>query len=145
LKYIRWPRENTGPDGAGRNILLLIAIVFAAWSLVAAACISVPAASDKETGSMLNNTMQYIKQHHTDAAPFITENISFTQVAASDKRKIGYNRVDYSGGGWTVTVGHAATAVIIEEISASYDNGKIVWTGRNQDGVISEDSYNYTQ
>ena len=89
--------------------------------------------------------MQYIRQHHTDAAPFISEKITFMQVAASNKRKIGYNRVDYSGGGWTVTIGHAATAVIMEEISASYNNGKIVWNGRSQDGVISEDSYNYTQ
>ena len=147
LKYIKWTGEKSGSDGAGRNSLLLIAIAFAVWSLAAAACSSVPVTSDKETGSMdiLNNTMQYIRQHHTDAAPFISEKITFMQVAASNKRKIGYNRVDYSGGGWTVTIGHAATAVIMEEISASYNNGKIVWNGRSQDGVISEDSYNYTQ
>ena len=148
MKYIKWPGENTGSDGASRNILLLMtAVAFIVISAAAAACTSVPAASDKEAGSMdiLNNTMQYIRQHHADAAPFIAGNIAFTQTAASDKRKIGYNSVEYSGGGWMVTVGHAATAVIVEEISASYNNGKIVWTGRSQNGAISEDSYNYTQ
>lgn len=89
--------------------------------------------------------MQYIKQHHTNAATFIADNITFTQVSASDRRKIGYSSAVYSGGGWTVTVGHASTAVIIEEINASYNDGKIVWTGRSKDGVISEDNYKYIE
>ena len=93
---------------------------------------------------LLKGTMSFIKAHHSDAAPFISGSLAFTQASASDKRKIGYNREVYSGGGWTVTVGHAATAKIFEEINASYNNGKIQWTGRSQDGVINEDSYNYT-
>jgi hypothetical protein len=144
VKYLKWPGENTG---AGRNaLLLLMAMVLIAWSTASAACSSAPAEADKETGSMviLNNAMQYIKQQHADAAPFIPENLAFT-AAPGDKRRTGFSQGVYNGGGWTMTMGHAVTAELVYEISADYNNGKIIWNGFSKDGVISELSYTFTQ
>lgn len=86
--------------------------------------------------------MAYIKAHHPEAAPYIADKIPFIRADSSDKRKIGYSRATYSGAGWTVTVGHAATAELVYDISADYTSGKITWNGTSKDGYITELSYN---
>ena len=88
---------------------------------------------------MLNNVMNYIKANHPDAAPFIKENIPWTQ--SSSIKRVGYTEATYNGDGWTVTIGHAVTAEVIYEIKAEYNSGAIVWTGTAQNDTITEESY----
>jgi hypothetical protein len=148
VKYIKWPGANAGAGGAVRNtLLLMVATALIAWSVASAACAAAPAEADREVGNMviLTNAMQYIKQHHADAAPFIPDNLAFTAAAPGDKRRTGFSQGVYNGGGWTMTMGHAVTAELVYEISADYNNGKIVWNGFSKDGVISELSYTFTQ
>jgi hypothetical protein len=92
-----------------------------------------------ETGDMLNSVMDYIKANHTDAAPFIKEDMKWTE-AGSAKRP-GFTGVTYSAGGWTVAIGHAVTAEVIYDVRAEYRGGKILWVGTIKDSVITEESY----
>ncbi len=86
----------------------------------------------------MNNVMDYIKQKHSDAAPFIKEGIRWTK--ADTVVRVGYTRSVYRGDGWSVTVGRGAIAETMYEARAEYDN-IIVWIGTIKDGHITEDSY----
>jgi len=97
---------------------------------------------DQIMADMLSSLMDYIKQNHTDAAPFIKDNMSWTK--SSQVAKVGYTRYVYTGDAWTVTIGHAVTAEVIYDIRAEYSNEKIVWLGTIKDGVINEESYTRT-
>jgi hypothetical protein len=90
-------------------------------------------------GNMLNSVMDYIKANHTDAAPFIKEDMKWTE-AGSAKRP-GFTGVTYNAGGWTVAIGHAVTAEVIYDVRAEYRGGKIVWVGTIKEGTITEESY----
>jgi len=113
-----------------------------AWCIAAPACSAAPVVADRDpvTMEILNSAMGYIKEHHPDAAAFIREDAVYT-ADTGDKRKLGYSKVIYNGGGWVVSIGHAVTVDLIYDITADYSNGKIVWIGRSTDGKIGEDSY----
>ena len=122
---------------------ILVAAVILSAVLGSAACSSGAAAlAEKEQTEMdiLHSTMSYIGSHHADAAAFIPADISFNQLP-HDQRKVGYGSVTYTGGGWEVSIGHAITLDEIYDMRADYQSGKIVWIGRSQDSVITEDSY----
>jgi hypothetical protein len=89
--------------------------------------------------NMLNSIMHYIEQKHPDAAPFIKENTAW--IKSGSIKRIGYTEATYDGDGWTVTIGHAATAELIYEVRAEYHSGEIVWTGIIKDDTITEESY----
>lgn len=88
--------------------------------------------------TLLNNVMEFINRNHPDAAPFITQNISWSE--AVDVVRVGYSGKTYKSNGWAVTVGRAAIAEIAYEIRAEYEN-RIIWLGIFKDGIISERSY----
>jgi len=90
-------------------------------------------------GDMLDSVMDYIKQNHPDAAPFIKENIPWT--ARTEVLSDGYSRDVFTGNGWTVTIGHAVTAEVIYEVTAEYNDERIIWVGMIKGGVITEKSY----
>lgn len=87
----------------------------------------------------LSLVIEYIKQKHPDAAPFIREGLSWAKSKA--ERRIGYTRSVYTADGWTIAIGHAATAEIIYEVIAEYDKEKIVWKGTIKNDIITEESY----
>jgi len=89
---------------------------------------------------ILIDALAYIKAHHADAAEFINDNIAFTS-SYSGKEKQGYSGVTYTGGGWTISVGHAIVPDYAYGIKADYSNGKIVWVGTSKNGQIQEESY----
>ena len=89
---------------------------------------------------ILIDALAYIKAHHVDAAEFISDTITFTS-SYSGKEKQGYSGVTYTGGGWTINVGHAIVPNYSYSIKADYSNGKIVWVGTSKNGQIQEVSY----
>ncbi|MFC1892907.1 hypothetical protein ACFLYR_02560 [Chloroflexota bacterium] len=91
------------------------------------------------TEDIPKNVMGYIKQKHPDAAPLIRENVSWTR--SSGDIKVGYSRYEYTGDGWTLTVGHAITPETIYDVRAEHEDEGIVWVGIIKEGVISEESY----
>ncbi len=93
---------------------------------------------------LLHSIMSFIGQHHAEAAPFIKADAAYTQTSSSGKGMLGYSSVTYSGGGWTVTVGHAVVPDYVNEITADYGNGKITWTGTEKNGQVTEASYTKT-
>jgi hypothetical protein len=120
--------------------LILIIAVLIGLSSCAQSNVSQNTNTDKiMTDEMLNSVMNYIKANHTDAAPFIKENIPWAE--SSTVKRMGYTGYTYIGDGWTVTIGHAVTAEVIYEIRAEYDSGKIVWTGTVKDNTITEEGY----
>jgi hypothetical protein len=88
---------------------------------------------------MPNSVMEYIKQNHPDAAPFIKENIPWT--ARNEVLSDGYSRDVFTGGGWKVVIGHTITAKVIYGVTAEYSDEGIVWVGAVKDGTITEESY----
>lgn len=91
------------------------------------------------TGDMLTKVMDYIKQNHQDAAPFIKENISWS--ARTEVMSDGYSRDAFTGDGWKVTIGHAIIPEVIYEVRAEHNDGGIVWVGTVKDGAVTEKSY----
>ena len=83
--------------------------------------------------------MNYIKEKHLDAAPFIKENIFWAR--SSGDMQVGYSWNIYTGDGWTLTVGHAVTPETIYDVKAEHEDEGIVWVGTIKEGVISEESY----
>lgn len=59
----------------------------------------------------VSTIMDYIKQNHPDAAPFIKEGMSWAKT--SGPKQMGYTEATYTGDGWTVTIGRAVTAEIV--------------------------------
>jgi len=96
---------------------------------------------DEVTMEILNNAITFIKANHPDAAVFMPADISFTLSSSTGKDIEGYTGVIYSGGGWTISIGHAIVPNYAWGIKADYDNGKIVWIGDSKNGQISEESY----
>lgn len=94
---------------------------------------------DQIMADILSSLMDYIKQNHPDAAPFIKENMPWTK--SSQVIKVGYTRYVYTGDGWTVTIGHPITAEVIYDVRVEYSSERIVWIGTIKDGVITEKSY----
>jgi hypothetical protein len=137
MQVYKYYRRNPG------SLAWLLAATLLAPLTLGLACSAASSAApqDQPELDIISNAMAYIREHHPDAAPYIPDNIDFKQSDTGDKRKIGYSRALYSGSGWTVSVGHAVTAVIIYEISADYSNNKIIWNGTSKNGDISEDSY----
>lgn len=90
---------------------------------------------------ILESTMSYIKANHLDAAPFITDHISFTISGGTGKDIEGYAGVTYTGGGWVISMGHPIVPNYAWGIKADYGNGKIVWIGSSSNGQITEESY----
>ena len=88
---------------------------------------------------ILSTVMDYIRENHPDAAPFIKEGISWAKT--SGPKQMGYTEATYTGDGWTVTVGHAVTAEIVYEVRAEHDKQGIVWSGTIKDDVITETNY----
>ena len=86
-----------------------------------------------------DSVMDYIKQNHLDAAPFIKEDMSWTK--SSPVILDGYSRDFFTGDGWKVTVGHAVTAEVIYEVRTEHNGERIVWVGTVKDGTITEESY----
>ena len=89
--------------------------------------------------STLNSVMDYIEQNHPDAAAFINEGISWTR--SSQTIRIGHTQNVYNGDGWTVSIGHSATAEPFLDVRAEYNDGAIVWVGMIKESVITESSY----
>jgi hypothetical protein len=88
--------------------------------------------------------MSFIAQHHADAVAFIKGDTSFALSGTSGKGLLAYTWAAYSGGGWTVKIGHAVVPDYVNEITADYDSGKITWTGTEKNGQITEVSYTKT-
>ena len=87
----------------------------------------------------LNSVMDYIKQHHSDAAQFISGDISWTRTSQSALP--GYTSNVYDGDGWTVTIGRAIVPEFFYEVRAEHSAEAIVWLGRIENGTITETSY----
>ena len=117
-------------------------IIMALGLLVFPACGEPPPETNGDeivAGDMLNSVMHYIRENHTDAAPFITGDMKWTETGSA--KRPGYTGVTYSASGWTIAIGHTITAEIIYNVRAEYPGRKIVWLGTIKDGVITEESY----
>ncbi|MCX6006485.1 MAG: hypothetical protein NTZ34_04390 [Chloroflexi bacterium] len=90
---------------------------------------------------ILKSSLAYIKATHTDAAAFISDNISFTITGSSGNDIDGYTGATYKGDGWTVRVGHAIVPDYAYGIRAEYGKGKIVWVGTSKNRQLNEESY----
>lgn len=88
---------------------------------------------------MLNSVMEYIRQHHSDAAEFIDEDISWSRTDQTFRD--GYTRNVYSGDGWMVIVGLTIVPGAFYDVRAEHITEAIVWVGRIEDGSIIETSY----
>jgi len=125
------------------SVIVLMGAGILGGVLAGISCAGTPPskAGNQVTMDILNNSLSYIKANHPDAAPFISNNISFTPVSSTGKDIEGYTSVTYTGGGWVVSIGHAIVPNYAWGIKADYDNGKIVWTGSSRNGQITEESY----
>jgi hypothetical protein len=88
---------------------------------------------------ILNYILTYIKQHHSDAAPFIKDNLSWQRSATT--KKMGYSGYTYTGDSWIITIGHPITAEEIFDLRADYGDGLIIWSGIFKNNAISEIMY----
>lgn len=86
-----------------------------------------------------DSVMDYIKQNHPDAAPFIEEDISWTK--SSQDITVGHSRYVYTGGCWTLKIGHSITAEVIYGIEAECSEAGILWVGTIKGGTITEEGY----
>ena len=121
------------------GLVLILVFLMGLSSCVGSETQQEPDTDNNMADEMLNNVMDYIKANHPDAAPFIKENMSWTQ--SSSIKRVGYTEATYNSDGWAVTIGHAVTAEIIYEIKAEYHSGEIVWTGTVKNSTITEESY----
>lgn len=125
-----------------RNLVVVLVII-AGISLSGLASCANPAAKEpsgeQNMGNMLNKVMDYIRQNHLDAAPFIKENVTWAESGLP--KRMGYTGYTYTGGGWIVTIGHAITAEILYDVRAEYSAEGIVWVGMVKDDVVAEESY----
>jgi len=90
---------------------------------------------------ILTASLTYLKSHHSDAAVYLTDNISFTQITATGKGRLGYTGVTYTGGAWNISIGHPVVPDYSWEITANYNGGQIVWVGSWKNGILGEVSY----
>lgn len=96
-----------------------------------------------ETMQLVKDSMAFIKNHHPDAAPYISDATEYERISETGIDIQGYSGAVYQGRGWTIKVGSAITAQLLLEIRSEYDEGKIVWVGFYEEGEIIEDSYEY--
>ena len=135
--------KNTSYKLPATKVLILMVvtgILFTCLSVIACSDERLSATGEQTVMDILKNTMIFIKAHHPDAAALINDNISFT-LSTGDRQNQGYTRVICSGGGWTVSIGHAITPDNIYDIRAEYVKGQIVWVGSSKNGQIREESY----
>lgn len=125
------------PEVLMKNLSVGLALIVGIGLLGICSCAK-PAASEPYE-EMVVSVMDYIKQNHPDAAPFIKQPMSWT--VTSPVIKYGYTRCTYTGDGWTVTIGHAATVEVVHEVTAEYNAEEIVWVGTIKDDAITEKSY----
>jgi hypothetical protein len=102
---------------------------------------SAPSNGDSTMQDVLNKSLAYVKSHHADAARYLTDNITFSQISSTGKKNLGYTGATYTGGGWAVEIGHAVVPDYSWEIRADLNNGQITWVGSSKNGQISEVSY----
>ena len=88
---------------------------------------------------LLTRVTTYISEHHPDAAASLPDDISWTQV--SKTKKVGYTRYVYQGNGWEVSIGLAATAEPLYEITAENEAAGIIWKGTVKDSTVTEITY----
>lgn len=122
-----------------KNLIIGLSVIIGVTLLGFCSC-SKPAISEPQK-EMLASIMEYIKQNHPDAAPFINDNIAFTLSSSTGKDTQGYGRATYTGGGWTVNIGSPFVPDYAYDLTADYGNGKIVWLGTSKNGQIEEGSY----
>jgi hypothetical protein len=102
---------------------------------------SAPSNGDSTLQDILNKSLAYVKSHHADAARYLTDNITFSQSSSTGKKTLGYTGAIFTGGGWTIGIGHAVVPDYSWEINADLNNGQIVWVGSSKNGQIGEVSY----
>jgi hypothetical protein len=89
---------------------------------------------------MLKTILDFIKENHPDACVPAADENCFT-VNSDSRRKPGYRRTVYNGGGWEIAIGRPVTPEKIYNIRAEYQNRRIIWKGRIINGKIEENSY----
>lgn len=89
---------------------------------------------------ILKTIVQYIKENHPEAGLPEADGICY-KVDSDSRRKLGYSRSVYSGGGWDISIGRPVTPERIYNVKAEYNNGDIVWVGRVINGKVEEKSY----
>ncbi len=122
-------------------ILALLPVLSMGGSYWSCSGASPSAAGDEVTMKILDRAVSYIRANHPDAASLLPDAGSFTRSGGTGKDIEGYSGVTYKGGGWTISIGHAIVPNFVWGIKADYGNGKIVWTGTDRDGQITEESY----
>jgi len=89
---------------------------------------------------ILKLVVEYIKEHHPEAGALIKDYSKFTEKPEGE-RLFGYTRVEFVGGNWNISIGHAVTPLTIYRVRADYNNGEIVWIGKIIKEQVEEDSY----
>ena len=89
---------------------------------------------------VLKTILEYIKENHPDAGLPEADGICY-KVNSDSRRKLGYSRSVYSGGGWDISIGRPVTPQKVYNVKAEYQNGDIVWVGRIINGKAEEKSY----
>jgi len=88
---------------------------------------------------MLESVLAFIKKNHPETSSLIPGNIRWT--GAGLVRKPGYSSQAYSGGGWTVTIGHAVIPEPVYDVKAENAGAGIIWTGKIQNELVQETGY----
>ena len=125
-----------------KDLLVVLVVIVGIGLLGLSSCAGSAAqeeSGEQIMGNILNRVMDYIKQSHLDAAPFIKENTPWTK--SSSVKRMGYSGYTYAGGGWVVSIGHSAAAEMVYDVRAEYDDKGIVWVGTIKDDIITEESY----
>ena len=91
---------------------------------------------------MLDKVMEYIRMNHSEAAPFIQDEISWTEI--SQDIRAGYSNYTYACDGWNVSIGHATSAEAVYEVRAEH-NENIIWEGKIEEDMIVEKEYAFNK
>ena len=83
--------------------------------------------------------LAFIKKNHPETSSLIPSNISWTN--AGRVMKPGFTSQAYSGGGWTVTIGHTVTPEPVYDVKAENGSAGITWTGKIQNETVQETGY----
>jgi hypothetical protein len=97
-----------------------------------------------EPEDIRETVISYIKTNHSDAAPYIPSNISWSGGRETPGGLVGHETYVYTGSGWNVTIEWNVVAPenLTYEITVEYED--ITWTGTIHKGTITETSYQNT-
>jgi hypothetical protein len=94
-----------------------------------------------------NSVLYFISTNHSDAASYITDNISWSG-GRQETGLVGSETYSYAGNNWNVTIQYPVVPNPIYTVNATYTSPTshliITWQGTYENGTVTESSFTFT-